>query len=86
MNSRYSYEELFDLIRKQMEKEKREKEARGIVEPQPTTMDRFLNEGLRAINNPTTQNLTNAMNVLINPAETTKIEPENRLNYIYRSS
>lgn len=86
MVSRYSYEELFNLINKQMEKEKRERQMKGIVEPQPTSMDRFLNEGLRAINNPTTQNLTNAMNVLINPTETTEIEPENRLNYIYRSS
>jgi len=86
MVSRYSYEELFDLINKQKEMEKRDKEARGIVEPQPTTMDRFLNEGLRTLNNPTTQNLTNTMNILINPEEKNKIEPDNRLNYIYRSS
>lgn len=86
MVSRYSYEELFNLIKKQKEMEKQENKARGIVEPQSTTMDRFLNEGLRAINNPTTQNLKNTMNILINPEETIKIEPDNRINYIYKSS
>ena len=73
----YTYNELFNLIRIQQEKEKKDK-----VKP-PTQMESLFSEGLRALNNPTSQNFKRTMGVLVNKEEEI---PDNRLNYTYRAS
>jgi hypothetical protein len=78
MNKIYSYQELFELIRVQQEKEK----LINVVKP--TKMENIVSEALRALNNPTTQNLNRTMNVAFNQ-EKPVIEPDNRLNYIYKA-
>jgi len=76
MNKIYSYQELFELIRVQQEKD--------IKSVKPTRMENVISEALRALNNPTTQNLNRTINVALNK-EKPVIEPDNRLNYIYKA-
>jgi hypothetical protein len=78
MNKIYSYQELFELIRLQQEKEKDSKSVK------PTRMENVISEALRALNNPTTQNLNRTINIALNQ-EKPVIEPDNRLNYIYKA-
>jgi hypothetical protein len=78
MNKIYSYQELFELIRVQQKKEKDSKSVK------PTRMENVISEALRALNNPTTQNLNRTINVALNQ-EKPVIEPDNRLNYIYKA-
>lgn len=72
----YSYNELFELIKIQQEKEKENE-----MKKKPSQMDELISEGLRALNNPTSQNFKRTIGILTK----TNIEtnPDNRLNYIY---
>jgi len=74
----YSYEELFELIKIQADKEKKD------VKP-PSKMQNFLSEAVRTINNPTSQNLNRTIGI-ITTQEKKEDNPDNRLNYIYRAS
>jgi len=85
MVSRYSYEELFNLIKSQVEDERISNEAKGIFKKTPSKTDEILSMGLRAINNPTSQNLKRTMDIIIKPEEEIK-KPDDRINYIYRAS
>ena len=73
----YSYNELFELIKTQQEKEEREKKKKEKLSKTAI----FLNESLRAINNPTTQNLQNTFNILLNTKEEEKAD--DRTKYVY---
>jgi len=72
----YTYEYLFELIRTQAEVD-----SKGVVKPPPSLLSR----GLRTINNPTTQNLTNLgktfMDNIIPPPTPSK--PDDINTYIY---
>lgn len=75
----YSYEELFELIRIQKEKEKKDIK-------EPTQMEKIISEGLRTLNNPTSQNFRRTMGVIVNTDKNEDKQSDNRLNYIYRAS
>jgi hypothetical protein len=77
----YSYQELFELIRIQQEKENNEKKNIN----QPSQMEKLFSEGLRAFNNPTSQNFKRTFNTLVN-TEKKEVKPQDdRLNYVYRA-
>lgn len=84
MVSRYSYEELFNLIKSQVEDERKSNEAKGIFKKTPSKTDEILSMGLRAINNPTSQNLKKTLDIMIKKDE--EIKTDDRINYIYRAS
>jgi hypothetical protein len=75
----YSYEELFEIIKIQMEKENKNKK-----EDESSQLEKLSSSGLRLINNPTLQNLNNITNILLNTNKETKI-PEDTSKYIYKS-
>jgi hypothetical protein len=71
----YSYNELFNLIKEQMEQDKTKKKA-------PSYMENLLSSGLRTVNNPTLQNLNNTGNIFLN-SNKREIKPDDRSKYIY---
>lgn len=77
--SKYSYEELFELIRIQQENEKKNTN-------QPSQMEKLFSNGLRALNNPTTQNFKRTFNTLVNTDKKEVKPQDDRLNYVYRAS
>ena len=77
--SKYSYEELFELIRIQQENEKKNTN-------QPSQMEKIFSNGLRALNNPTTQNFKRTFNTLVNTDKKEVKPQDDRLNYVYRAS
>lgn len=71
----YTYNELFELIKNQQEKEDREKKKKL------SQSEIFINESIRTINNPTSQNIKNTFNILLNTKKEEK--PDDRTKYVY---
>jgi hypothetical protein len=74
--NKYTYNQLFNLIRIQQEKENQGKE--------PVQEYDFGGNVLRTLNNPTRSNITNTITSSFSPK--IKEIPEDRSNYTYRSS
>ena len=77
--NKYSYYELFILIKTQTDKENERKKKKP-----EKKIDDLLNQGLRMLYNPTLDNLDNTFKTIIPPKEEEK--PDDRSKYIYRSS
>lgn len=68
----YTYNELFELIKTQQEKEKKGKSSQSEI---------LINESIRTINNPTSQNIKNIFNILLNTKKEEK--SDDRTKYVY---
>jgi hypothetical protein len=75
----YTYNELYNIINTQTEKEKSMNKKK-----EPSTMDKFLSKGFRTINNPTFQNFNDTMGILINSKQQ-EIREDDKSKYIYKS-
>lgn len=77
---KYSYNELFQLIKMQTDKEKALKKKKT-----GNMMDDIINQGLRMINNPTLQNFNKVAKTIVSQGQETKKIEDDRTKYIYRS-
>lgn len=71
----YTYNELFELIKTQQEKEEKEKKGKS------SQSEILINESIRTINNPTSQNIKNIFNILLNTKKEEKTD--DRTKYVY---
>jgi len=78
---KYSYSELYELIKEEVEIEKGKK----MKDEKRDNMNEIYNQGIRMINNPTIQNLNKTIKILRKDIIEKEEKIDNRDNYIYKS-
>jgi len=78
---KYSYSELYELIKEEVEIEKGKK----MKDVKRDNMNEIYNQGIRMINNPTIQNLNKTIKILRKDIIEKEEKIDNRDNYIYKS-
>jgi predicted RND superfamily exporter protein len=75
----YSYQELFKIINTQNEKENKNKKKE-----EPSYYQGLASSLFRTINNPTSQNLTNTLNISLNTNKKEIKTPDDISKYVYK--
>jgi hypothetical protein len=81
MVHKYEYQQLFQLINTQSQEEKEKKNKKP-----PTNMEKILSKGMRALDYPTADNITDVIKVITKTDKDVKPTMDDRSKYIYRTS